>query len=179
MYEQFNKQFQAQFGDIFKQMEGQGEPVRRMVGLMLEGAEKYTQLQLDILSSWSDLTFSQARATLEISDQKSLTDYLESRQKLAEQCNQKLNEDAGKLVDLGRDFGEQVRKLAAESGSPLASIPAAAAAAPSASAPAQSSASTGSTSGGSGAKRTTRSTASKSSGTASKSSSARRTTKSA
>lgn len=123
MYEQFNEQLQAQFGDLFKQLEGQAEPVRRMTGLMLDGAEKYSQLQLDILSSWSDLVFSQARAALEISDERSLKAYLESRQQLAEQCNQKLNEDAGKLVDLGRDFGEQVRKLAAESGAPLASLP--------------------------------------------------------
>lgn len=123
MYEQFNEQLQAQFGDLFKQLESQGEPVRRMAGLMLDGAEKYSQLQLDILSSWSDLVFSQARAALQVSDEQSLKAYLESRQQLAEQCNQKLNEDAGKLVDLSRDFGEQVRKLATESGAPLASLP--------------------------------------------------------
>lgn len=107
MYEEMFEKANAQFGEAMA-------PARKFNALLLDNMEKLANFQLEAVRSYTDLSLSQLRSALEISDAQSLQAYVSNQSKVAETFGQKLAEDANTLASLSKDFGAEVQKLAQE-----------------------------------------------------------------
>lgn len=103
-FEQYNEQVEKVFVG----------PARTYASLVLDHADKLFAAQFEAVKSYSDFSFGQVRAALDIKDSKGFEAYVKGQQKVAEDFGKKVKGDAEKVAALGQDFVEQAQKLAQE-----------------------------------------------------------------
>ncbi|MFD2190592.1 phasin family protein [Pistricoccus aurantiacus] len=102
--EKANQQFESVFAG----------PARAYTNMMLDYAEKLVSAQREALQVYSELSFHQARAALEIKSPSDFRSYVEEQQKVTKEASERLKADADKVVSINRDFMQQSRELTQE-----------------------------------------------------------------
>ncbi|WP_435104024.1 phasin family protein [Arhodomonas sp. AD133] len=87
------------------------EPTRAFVGLTVDHIEKLAQVQIEAAKAYTDLGIAQTREALQISDAKSLQDYVARQKDVAETVTKRVSDDAQKLGELGTSYTEEATKL--------------------------------------------------------------------
>lgn len=105
MYEDLFENANQQFNEVLG-------PARRFNLLLLDGAEKLADLNLQSAHAYGEIALQQWRTATQISDAEGLRSYLSEQGKLAETVSQRITEDASRLASIGRDFGNELQKLA-------------------------------------------------------------------
>lgn len=89
-------------------------PVRRLNRLAVGYVEKLAAMTLAKLRFYSDVGITQLNSALEVRDVESLRDYVAGQRELLKTIGELLLADARKLVQMGFDFGTEVRSIARE-----------------------------------------------------------------
>ena len=101
--------------EIFAQFAALTAPAKKFNTLAVANLEKLTDLQLNAARAYVEIGVEQMRAALNVSDAKSLQDYVAGQSKVAKTVSEKLTADTTALVELSKNFGSEVQKLAQES----------------------------------------------------------------
>jgi len=89
-------------------------PAKKFNTLAVSNLEKLAQFHLDAAKTYADLSIEQLRAALQVTDVKSLQEFVSNQQKVAKTIGEKLSQDAATLADLNKQFAAEVQKLAQE-----------------------------------------------------------------
>lgn len=106
--------FDNLFGNTTAQLTALTAPVKKFNALAVDNLEKLARLQLDTVKSYTDLSLTQLRAALDVSDVQSLQAYVSNQQETAKVVSEKLAKDAAVYGDLAKQFATEVQKLAQE-----------------------------------------------------------------
>ena len=83
----------------------------------LTALEYYDQLfsaQMDSARAYSDMAISQARTWLDVKDQESFKNALETQQKAATEFMERVKGDTAKVTSIGQSFTQDSQKMAEE-----------------------------------------------------------------
>jgi len=107
MYEEF-------FNKSGFQIENFTAPARKLNSLMVEHLAKVSEFQMEAAKSYADLSVEQMRAMTEITDAKSLQDFVSNQSRVAKVLGEKVTEDVNTLTGFGKDLTAELQKLTQE-----------------------------------------------------------------
>ncbi len=107
MYEDILNKTGAQFENLVA-------PARKLNSVVLEHVAKVSEFQLEAAKAYSDISLDQLRSLTQVTDAKSLQDFVSKQTNVAKTVGEKLNQDANTLAGFGKDLTAELQKLAQE-----------------------------------------------------------------
>lgn len=89
-----------QFGRMFT-------PMQQFGVMFIDGVERVTDFQLEMMQSYTHLAMRQMRDALEVHDAESLQRYFERQREAAEEFTQKMQEETRGLAEIGRSMSDR------------------------------------------------------------------------
>lgn len=102
------------FAETTAQFTNFAAPAKKIGALIVDSAEKFSQLQLESARAYSDIALAQVRGALSIDDATSLQAYLADQAKVAKTLGDKFAADSAALSELGKQFATQAQNIAGE-----------------------------------------------------------------
>ena len=90
------------------------EPTIKFNQLVAKNIEQFTKVQLDAVKNLSETSITQIKAASEVKDAKSAIDFNVSQFSALTQLSQQMIQDGQKLMQVGREFKDNLDVLAKE-----------------------------------------------------------------
>ena len=104
--------FDSMFKNLPTSYDAMVAPMQAFNSLMIDHTAKLVDFQISAMKAYGDLGIQQMRAMSGVKDVDSLQSFVQSQTDMVKTLSDKMNSDANTLVNFGKDFSEDVQKLA-------------------------------------------------------------------